>query len=128
MGFEFKSQVGYVLLRLYGKMEVRDLYEIAKHLDAAEQPGRPSPHRFIDMTEVEEVSLNFDNMHGFTSGRSGVKLKNMVRVAVVTKNIVQFGLARMFQTLNQQPQTEVSVFHDQETARRWLLDEAVSVI
>lgn len=47
-------------------------------------------------------------------------LKNRVKSAIVAQRPVDYGMARMFEMLIQNPQIEVRVFRDGESARQWL--------
>jgi len=49
-----------------------------------------------------------------------VRLKNYIKSAIVANNPSQFGFARMFQTLNDNPQIEIRIFPAAESAMEWL--------
>lgn len=120
MAYEITNKAGYVLVRLLGQLNMTDLTEVTKPLDEADKMMETSPHRLIDVSEVDGIQLNFTAIHQLTENRRAVKLKNNVKSALVARTPVQFGFARMFQTLNSQSQIEVRIFSDADSALRWI--------
>ena len=107
-----------------GRLTMPEISNAAMRLDQFEAEARESYHRLIDLTAVEDLELNFSAVFQLTAARRVVKLFNLVRTALVAESPVQFGIARMFQTLNVQPQTEVGVFSDAESALKWIAGAA----
>ena len=120
MAYEFTEHPGYVQARLRGQVTMADLAAITGLLDKAEAAPGASPHRVFDITEAEDITVNFVAVHDFSARRRMVTLKNQVKTAIVAKTPVQFGCARMFQMVSQQPQTEVAVFSDAPSALAWV--------
>jgi hypothetical protein len=123
MPFAIKPEGGYVRITLSGNLTVSEVNEAAKELDRVDAGQGRSLHRLVEIAGVEGLDLNFASINKFQSARNKVKLLNHVRTAVVSKSKVQYGIARMFQLLNSQPQTEVGVFKDNDSAKKWLLEE-----
>ena len=110
----------HVSLVLSGNVTVKDVAEIAAFLTKLEGTSKASLHRYVDVTAVKEMQVNFRDLHELSTQRAKVKLKNRVKTAVVAETNEQYGMARMFELLNQQRDTEVAVFRNAATALRWL--------
>ncbi len=121
MGYEITIKDGYAHIRFFGQLTVADLSAAAGRLDEVGSMAESSPHRLTDISEVEDISLNFAEMQKFTEKRSAVKPKSKIRSAIVTRTPVQYGCARMFQMLSKQPRIKVAVFRDFDKALQWIL-------
>jgi len=120
MAYTISIEAGYAHIVLLGSLTVFEVIEATHELDKIEAERRFSYHRLVEISGVENLHLDFSAVHQFASGRRSVKLWNKVRTAVVAKTTVQYGIARMFQLLNAQPQTEVDVFRDTASALGWI--------
>ena len=127
MGYEFTTKDGYAHIRFTGQLTVEDLSAVAGCLDELGSTAESSPHRLMDISGVEDISLNFAALQKFTEKRSAVKPRNRVRLAIVARTPVQFGCARMFQQLSKQPRVKVDVFRELDSALQWMLGETEEV-
>ena len=59
-------------------------------------------------------------MFAVAETRRRATLRNPIKSAIIASGIVHFGFARMFQTLNDNPQIVVAIFGDDESALQWL--------
>jgi hypothetical protein len=123
MAYEVVAKIGYVQVRLMGQLTVSDLTEAANCLDQLDTIGESSLHRLVDISEVENLAIQFDAMHSFSVKRASVRLRNNVKTAIVARTLVQYGCARMFQMLNKQPQTVVEAFRESDSALHWILKQ-----
>ena len=64
--------------------------------------------------------LSFAELHAFAAKRRKAPLKNAVKSAIVAGDAVQYGFARMYQTLNEHPYLRIEIFQSEEPARAWL--------
>ncbi len=124
MALELKIKDGYVDLKLDGRLTAAEIRQVIAFLNQVESTAAASPHRLIDITEVFDLQLDFTVLHDLASQRRAVKLKNPVRSAVVARTSEQYGMARMFEMLNQQLDTEIAVFENSVSALRWLFATA----
>jgi hypothetical protein len=72
------------------------------------------------LSRATAVNLNFSVLAELSKVRELAKLKNPIKSAIWAANPVQYGFARMYQTLSQNPNLEVQVFNDLESADAWL--------
>ena len=76
--------------------------------------------RLVDLSAMEGMSVNFDQMNAFAEKRRSSPQMRKARTAIFAPQDLQFGLARMFQTLGAHPLLEIQVFRDLPAAVRWL--------
>jgi hypothetical protein len=122
MACTIKIESGHAHIVFSGRLTLPEIAEVEKQLDKIEAKAGVSYSRFVDLTGVVDLELNFIKVNQLTASRRSVKLFNLVRAGLVAKSPVQYGIARMFQTLNVQPQTEVGVFSDPESALKWIAE------
>lgn len=78
------------------------------------------PHRLSDLSELSAMNINFEDILNLARTRRAIHFPNNFKSAIVAANEVQLGFARMFQTLNTNPQIEIQIFNDAESALKWL--------
>lgn len=67
------------------------------------------------------LDLNYAKIAAVASIRRAAPLKNAVKSAIVAPQPIQYGFARMFQTLNDNPRINLQVFSDRASAMEWLV-------
>jgi hypothetical protein len=132
MPYSITLQGNCAHLTFSGRLTVAEVTEATRSLEANVTENGTTPHRLVDITAVENLEVSFSEMHAFTQSRRGALLRNKVQTAIVAGSSVQFGIARMFELMNTQPQTEVRVFRDPAAAANWIegkpVEEAGRVI
>jgi hypothetical protein len=58
----------------------------------------------------------------FVQGRLRLEFPNPFKSALVAKDLVHYGFARMYETLNDHPQTVIAIFSDEAEALKWILE------
>jgi len=79
-----------------------------------------SPDRITDLSAANLMPLSADFLKRYAASRTQVPLKNKVKSAIIAPAPDQFGLARMFQTFNENPSIEIQLFRDAASAYAWL--------
>jgi hypothetical protein len=70
-------------------------------------------NRIEDMRKLKGIAIGFDELMGFTKNLRTIQLPQIVKTAILTGNPLQYGIARMFQTILEHPQVK-------EKAYEWL--------
>ena len=123
MPYLLKEHDGLVEVLFSGLITPDELMKAGQDFQALEARLEISPHRLTDLTEAGEINVDFSQMERFAAVRRSAQLKNKVKSAIIAPSPVQFGLARMFQTLNTNPMIHIRIFKDPSSARRWLAEE-----
>ena len=111
---------GVMEIKMLGVITVSDLEEHTREVAEIEAQEPVTPNRVMDLREGEAGDVRFGNIHGIAEMRTAAKLKNPIKTAILAASPVQFGLARTFQMLNDNPQITFGVFRDETEARAWL--------
>jgi Protein of unknown function (DUF3478). len=77
-------------------------------------------NRIEDMRELHGIKIGFDELMDFTENLRTIQLPHAVKTAILTGNSLQYGIARMFQTILEHPQMEIKVFSHEEEACKWV--------
>jgi hypothetical protein len=120
MPFEHHKVDGALHIIFSGEVTAVDLRESAKQLRIEEDRLPVCPDRLTDITLVDGRNMNFLTIEELAAQRRTAALKNKVKSAILTQTTLQYGLARMFQTLNDNPMIEIAIFKDRDAALAWL--------
>ena len=110
----------FITAQMSGVVTVADLLALAEKVDALEAQLPVTPHRIADLSGGAVSDFNFVELSVFAAKRRAARLKNPVKSAIVAGDAVQFGFARMFQTLNDHPDIRIEVFQSEAPALAWL--------
>jgi len=75
------------------------------------------------MTGVTELQIGYPGVRALADRRRAATFPNPFKSAIVGRVPAQAGMARMFQTLNDNPQITIEVFDDEAAALEWLRGE-----
>ena len=106
--------------RLWGIVTKQDLADLSVTGRTLERSFPIIPSRIVDFSELTNIEDGYYAMLGLVDRRKKEVFPNRFRTAMYAKNPLQFGLSRMFQTLNDNPQIEVRIFETEAAALAWL--------
>lgn len=107
-------------------VEFRD--EVSRHdlLTAMVEVGRIettldfAPARLIDLTRVASCNIRYPEVSDHADSRQKRTYPNRYRSAIVAREPVAYGLARMFESLHDSPFVEMRIFAERSAAESWL--------
>jgi hypothetical protein len=76
--------------------------------------------RLTDLTALDRIDVGFEEVFALAVKRGERRVPVLIRSALVANRPVQFGFARMFQMLNDNPRIQIRIFGNLEEAQRWL--------
>jgi hypothetical protein len=120
MAFAIDASQPILRITLSGKLTNQDLLDLGKEAARIEGGCPVVPHRLTDMRAVERVEINFQGVLALATERLKMKFPNMFKSAIVAGDVVHYGFARMFETLNDHPQIVIAIFPGEPEALRWL--------
>ena len=120
MPFDMKMDEGYLHIRLHGLLTKADLVALGDAVLALEAKVAITPSRITDMTAVDAMEVGFSDMLALAERRRASTVSGPIKSAIVVANPVQYGTARIFQTLNDHPQVTLEIFHDRASAIDWI--------
>jgi hypothetical protein len=119
MPFEIRDEGKFHSARLFGVLDATDLNAVMKEVERLEDEGLLRD-RVTDLTALERIDVGFEEVFALAMQRAERKVAVPIRSALVANRPVQFGFARMFQMLNDNPRIQIRIFGNLEEARRWL--------
>jgi hypothetical protein len=120
MAFELREEDGILRIRLSGTLTNVDLSRCGEQLAALEDARAVVPHRLSDLRPVDRLEIDLTGILGLAEARRRRTYANPFKSAIIAPDIVHFGCARMFQTLNDHPQIAIAIFEGIEPALAWL--------
>ncbi|MDR3458355.1 MAG: hypothetical protein P4N60_12970 [Verrucomicrobiae bacterium] len=120
MPVNIQMRDGLVESFFHGDIGTDDFQEMAEFYRDVEARLEVTPDRIADLSGANFMSLDADILRRFAAGRARMPLKNRVKSAIIAPQPEQFGLARMFQTYNENPLIETKLFRDGVSAYEWL--------
>ena len=120
MTIEAEFTEGLLVIRGAGTVTATDLREMPALTTAFDATRAVTPNRLIDLTGVDDFDVGFSEMLAAVRERREAAITGPTRTAFLTANAVQYGMARMFQSLNDHAQITVEIFDDRAAALAWL--------
>lgn len=119
MPFEILEQDGYFQLRLFGVVVEEDLLRAGVLVQEIEARPGGAQNRITDLTSVDEIVIGFPEVLAAAQRRTAAPLVSHIKSAFIARQPIHVGYARMFQTLNENPNIELRVVETLEEALRW---------
>ena len=120
MSYTVRQQDGILWIEFRGTFKNHDLWRGGDEVDRIERAAAVVPHRIADLRPVERVEIDFNGIFTLVQMRRRLGFKNSFKSAIIATDVVHFGFARMFQTLNDHPQICIAIFGDEQSARSWI--------
>lgn len=124
MSYSIQILGGVVDIRLHGTVNSTEIREVAEATRKIEEELPTSPNRIVDLSLVDEFHLDFGAVEQIAKLRRSAPLKNKVKSAIVASKPAQFGYARMYQMLNENPNVNLELFTDREKGLAWIASDA----
>jgi hypothetical protein len=119
MPYEFRDEGKYYYARLSGSLDRAELNAMTEEVERLEDAGLMLD-RITDLTSVERIDVGFEEVFAVAQRRAERRVTAPIRSALVANRPVQFGFARMFQMLNDNPRIQIRIFGSLEEAQQWL--------
>ena len=119
MPFEIRDEGQFYSARLFGVMDSADLNAVMAEVERLEDEGPPKD-RVTDFTALERIDVGFEEVFALAMRRAQRQVAAPIKSALVANRPVQFGFARMFQMLNDNPRIQIQIFGTLEEAQQWL--------
>jgi hypothetical protein len=120
MAFELKIENNVIDITFQGRITFQDFEDIANESEKVEAQYSVSPDRILDFSLSDGLDLPSSALEVYADRRRKAPLKNHIKSAVVAPSPLFYGLSRMFQALNDNPQITVQIFTDKNRALEWL--------
>jgi len=120
MPYAMRMEGPILRLEFTGTFTNADLSRGAVEMADFEEATKVIPHRIADLRPVARVEIDFVGVFALAEARRRRRYQNSFKTAIIATDVVRYGFARMFQTLNDHPQIVIAIFGDEPSAREWL--------
>jgi hypothetical protein len=130
MPIVFRSVDGLIIVQFQGSVTGDDLQRLADAYREIEARLEVTPDRVTDLSGWVPSSQDLPSsvLEGFGRRRAVAAVKNKVKSAIIAPNPAQYGLARMYQAYNRNPEIETMIFKDSDSACAWIGRDAKDVV
>jgi len=125
MAFQIIQQPGLLRVVITGRITRDEVVAVGMAVREIEQASPSIPDRLTDVSGVEVSEIGGEDVQNFARRRREVRYPNPFRNAIYAPQPVQFGYARMFQTLLDHPDITTQVFREEAAAIAWLNEPVV---
>lgn len=118
----FEMQVAGSILRITcsGIVSKAEFVDVLEELRRFESKFECVPDRLTDLSGIAGWEPDFAATMEVTNRRRAEVFPNKFKSAIVAPTPMTYGVARMFQTLNDNPQIEIRIFKARADAEEWL--------
>jgi hypothetical protein len=120
MSYALKMEGRILRVEFSGTFSNQDLSRGAIDMAEFEESTAVIPHRIADLRPVDRVEIDFVGVFALAEARRRRRFQNPFKTAIIATDVVRYGFARMFQTLNDHPQIVIAIFGDEKEALLWL--------
>jgi hypothetical protein len=122
MPFELTTPGAILFARIFGVFTAPELNHLADEAEIVEASLLAAFDRLTDLTAVNRFEVGFREIYYFAARRSKQRFSRVVKSAIVVQDPVQYGMARMYELLNENPQIEIRILHSVSEATEWFAD------
>ena len=119
MPFELTMPGGVLFARLRGVFTARELNRLATEAEIAEATHYVSLNRITDLTAVECFEVGFREIFLFALRRGAQRFSKVVKSAIIVHDPAQIEIARLYDSLNQNPQIRLRILKSVAEANEW---------
>jgi hypothetical protein len=127
MPYQIIEEPHFVRLIFTGDITPLDLVALDADMAVLARNRPVVMHTLADFSQVNHLAISYADMLTYTERRRAQQLPNTVKSAVVAPRPAQVGFARMYQTLNTNPQVEIQIFATLAEAEAWLRSDEAAV-
>ena len=110
----------FIKITYVGTLSNEDIHGVLKEGLKKEGKELILIDRVEDMRKLKGIKIGFEDLMGFTGNLRDIQLPQIVKSAILTNNPLQYGIARMFQSILDHPQMKIEIFSNEEEAYNWL--------
>jgi len=120
MPYKIAVENNVLRIALNGRITGGDLLDLAAETTNYEHGVDVVPHRITDMTGIAELAIHYPDVSNLAAKRRQLRFPNPFKSAIIACQVQHLGYARMFQTLNDNPQIAIRIFPDEASAGEWI--------
>jgi hypothetical protein len=118
MPYSIEKIPGLIKVTYWGTLNKEDVLGVIDH--SFNGKVTDNSDRIEDMRNLHSVQTGYADLIEVTKQLHGLQLPRTVKTALLTSNALQYGVARMFQSILDHPQMKLEIFTNEKEAMNWL--------
>jgi hypothetical protein len=123
MPYSIDTTKPFIQVRYTGTIDNNDIQNVLQESLKAYDQNLHLFNRIEDMRNLRGIRLGFNELLDFTQNLRAIQLPQPVKTAILTANPLQYGMARMFQSILEHSQMKIQIFTDEEAAKEWVTSQ-----
>ena len=126
--FQISDQL--IIWRPKGILDIAKIYDFIKYLDEVSKERDPHFSRFIDLSQIDGISVNYNDLSPIAEQRRKYydsTITQKIKMAFYITNPLSLGMARMYQTLVDESLIEINIYENLEDCSQFL-DVDISIL
>jgi len=120
MSYSIDTCPDFIKVTYTGTLNNEDIHGVLRDGLKIEGKELNLTNRLEVMRKLKGIKIGFEDLMGFTENIRTIQLSQNVKTAILTGNPLQYGIARMFQSILEHPQMKIEIFSNEEEANNWL--------
>lgn len=120
MPIELTLSDSYLSVRMHGIVTAQDFVHYTQESEELELKLPQSPDRITDLTAVERFEVHYEDVFQLADRRKRQYHTRPVKSALIVREPVQMGIARMYQTVGDNEFLQIRVVHSLAEALDWI--------
>ena len=116
--YEYKEDIVFVTFP--ETLSDNDFRLMNEEIESVEDEYSKVPNFIVSLTNVKKFNGNFYSVQELAKQRAAKTFPNNILEAILVNNDFQMGFARMYQTVNDNPQLTIKIFRDEAKAIEWI--------
>jgi hypothetical protein len=125
MPFELTTPDAILFARVFGVFTAPELNHLAWEAEIAEASHPVSLDRITDLTAVERFEVGIREVYYFAVRRSKQRFSRVVKSAIIVREPAQHAIARVYESINENPQIQVRILRSLTEAKEWFTERDV---
>ena len=126
MPFRLRKDEKLIRVFFEGVLSDADLSQVMRDVNQIEGELRVVPPRLISMQDITGLAINAGALWSLALQRREHRFPNAFKSALVARDPAHYGFARMFQTLNDNPQISIGIFPGEAEAMKWIAEPGLA--
>ena len=120
MSFQIQGNAQIIQIILSGDLSIAEISELSRELARLEADFEKTPDRLTDLSAVEKSNFDYATLERLAERSRKAVYPKRFRSAIVAPKPLEFGLARIFQALSDNPMINLQIFKTRAEAEEWL--------
>ena len=116
--YEYKDGILFVIFP--ETLSDNDFRIINEEIESVEEEYPVVPNFIVNLNNVKKFNGNYSSVQELAKQRAEKTFPNSILEAILVSNDFQMGFARMYQTVNDNPQLTIKIFRDEAKAIEWI--------